>query len=997
MAQQASVHPSFLRWTHKSTVFACVSEVLEQEGYRRRVLVASPNLLFVCDEDGVVQRLVKLQHISELLLHSDNDLVIRMQPPHDSLRVRYLTDDRNLVPSNELPEVLSKLVKEGGGSISLRLLNGDAGDHSPEPRQDSHAPQALSARAASPVAPQTAVKPGEVGTPQTKDVSPTRLDTHPLTGPHQQQHPPVPHQPSPVYTSPAFYSSGVTSPGSVPPLAHHHYQHQYGASGVAAQLGYGESASVLTAPETYLEWLADQRKEGQKLGIELSKAMRDFAGAAEKGGGLALPGTVPRSATEGQAPASFPFAAGYAGPGGGGFRQAAAAPNRSFTVPAITLLESVPRSSDASSTEPPTIYGGRSNAERNPAQDNKVQGVWHAFVARLKAKGIVPADIAKSTADAVLPLLRELGFNALDSAIVQSEWARRFRPSQGGGHGPEGWGGSRPPAHPQSGGRRKGDSASSSPSPSPVRGSLVSRSGESPMPSGAASVEHFSFLNSRSGSAVTNRGSINAQQATLALAELLPDTSHHVVACAAVPAKQPLSHRFPTPDASAVLLWVKPPTPNPVATPADLLSFGPAGTAIYSLPKPSDASTLGGPGEHTLVLCEARLGRPLPLTAPDPAFTSDTLAREAFDTVRLQFPLLPGTGRVPDECFAIHDPAKVTLLFSVTVAVHGRGGPNPQDRGTGVLEQRAMKMASLRGELDALVAGVEGNAEKQRAVLREYVKHLHNEVDQRRADAEKEVLERAREAVMELLSVRGIAASYEQRVALALQQLRDALQRADQKMVSSAASHLSDLLATAEEHLKTPLINLPLVHASPLPDDFLFLTNTPLNTTDLLRAPSAPFQSNHRDLQLVPQHDFDDNGLFHHLRATYGGLSFTNPVLLNLVEIHCSSPPHPRSARDASCLVGQERGHFFLTSDCEGGWLEIELKAHVLKPSAYTLQHGVRGSDAYALRHWVFEASLDRDLWVELASHDNDTHLGVATSSHTWPLAGDAYAGGYFN
>eukprot|EP01064_Diplonema_japonicum_P023620 TRINITY_DN34036_c0_g1_i1.p1 TRINITY_DN34036_c0_g1~~TRINITY_DN34036_c0_g1_i1.p1 ORF type:complete len:795 (+),score=145.93 TRINITY_DN34036_c0_g1_i1:55-2439(+) len=402
---------------------------------------------------------------------------------------------------------------------------------------------------------------------------------------------------------------------------------------------------------------------------------------------------------------------------------------------------------------------------------------------------------------------------------------------------------------------------------------------------------------------------------------------------------------------------------------------GPLGRSVYFPITPVTADVLGD-GLHELTLTEVVLGDVLNTTQANPTLS---LQSSGHGSVKLTLP--------SEIVYAVQDLDRMKRKYRVAFYVDTCVGV------TGVQEESESKLStvlSTRRSLDAAVALVKRHTLEQQDMLGQYVAEAKAELDKYRIKAELELDMKAQQVTETLHGSRGRLLSVESALQQGLANLRSAVAGKDDPAIAAAYQDLRKAVADSQVALDTPKVMFPVVKTKPIPHDFLYFAESQ-TTVQLDDCAAGP-------VELAFDHDFDCNGVFHYLGTNGGREEFKNPHDRGLVGLRTAAGVHPRSNRDVTCITGRERGHFFMTPDCQNGWLEVELKSHKLRPSAYTLEHGVKGSDALSLRDWALEASHASDgPWHVLASHMDDTHLGTTSPSHTWVLAPGAGSDSFFS
>ncbi|KAK3707886.1 hypothetical protein QZH41_005756 [Actinostola sp. cb2023] len=128
----------------------------------------------------------------------------------------------------------------------------------------------------------------------------------------------------------------------------------------------------------------------------------------------------------------------------------------------------------------------------------------------------------------------------------------------------------------------------------------------------------------------------------------------------------------------------------------------------------------------------------------------------------------------------------------------------------------------------------------------------------------------------------------------------------------------------------------------------------------------------------------DKRGILYWL-GTNGGLTdWKNPGESGLILINRSSYGHGRATD-----VANRRPSWCSTSNKPNQWWKVDFgDKRLIAPTAYSLRHGWSGS-AGALRHWVFEASVDGRKWVVLRQHINDETIATPYGFGYWKVSNE--------
>lgn len=135
-------------------------------------------------------------------------------------------------------------------------------------------------------------------------------------------------------------------------------------------------------------------------------------------------------------------------------------------------------------------------------------------------------------------------------------------------------------------------------------------------------------------------------------------------------------------------------------------------------------------------------------------------------------------------------------------------------------------------------------------------------------------------------------------------------------------------------------------------------------------------------VNLVWQHDRDNNGLFYHLGTAAGGTkAYRNPHEAGLVNVTTSSIR--REYSPASMLVARGPCQI-VTQNVAGSWVCVDIGAERrLMPTRYLLRSR-DDYDGHHLRTWRLEGSRDGQKWNTIREHDGDTHLNGMSQLASW-------------
>ena len=133
----------------------------------------------------------------------------------------------------------------------------------------------------------------------------------------------------------------------------------------------------------------------------------------------------------------------------------------------------------------------------------------------------------------------------------------------------------------------------------------------------------------------------------------------------------------------------------------------------------------------------------------------------------------------------------------------------------------------------------------------------------------------------------------------------------------------------------------------------------------------------------TPQHDFDENGVLHHIATSASFTAWRNPHLAGLVTASASSLSDDSVGIEA--LVGHEVVRL-VTQNIPQSWLAIDLRNRLLRMTHYTLRH-YSSWDTECLRNWRLEGRLPAtEDWQLIREHHNDDSLNGKGATHTWTV-----------
>jgi len=138
--------------------------------------------------------------------------------------------------------------------------------------------------------------------------------------------------------------------------------------------------------------------------------------------------------------------------------------------------------------------------------------------------------------------------------------------------------------------------------------------------------------------------------------------------------------------------------------------------------------------------------------------------------------------------------------------------------------------------------------------------------------------------------------------------------------------------------------------------------------------------------------DFDTNGLLYYLGTGGGQTAWANPARTSPPIVTCTTSGlhdgSPENICDRSPATTR-------TSSGVGAWHKIDLGAHSILPTHYTLRHGYDNKN-YSLRNWQLQGSTDGTTWMPLRTHVDDMSLNAAWATASWPIAAVTVAYRYF-
>ena len=146
--------------------------------------------------------------------------------------------------------------------------------------------------------------------------------------------------------------------------------------------------------------------------------------------------------------------------------------------------------------------------------------------------------------------------------------------------------------------------------------------------------------------------------------------------------------------------------------------------------------------------------------------------------------------------------------------------------------------------------------------------------------------------------------------------------------------------------------------------------------------PSSSFSPS--SFTFTPQHDFDENGVLHHIATSASFAAWRNPHVAGLVTASASSLSDDSVGIDA--LVGHDIVRL-VTQNIPQSWMAIDLHSRLLHLTHYTLRH-YSSWDTECLRTWRLEgkrAAADES-WQLIREHHNDDSLSGKGSTHTWTV-----------
>eukprot|EP01060_Flectonema_neradi_P038247 TRINITY_DN7982_c1_g1_i1.p1 TRINITY_DN7982_c1_g1~~TRINITY_DN7982_c1_g1_i1.p1 ORF type:complete len:1455 (+),score=295.90 TRINITY_DN7982_c1_g1_i1:1330-5694(+) len=322
----------------------------------------------------------------------------------------------------------------------------------------------------------------------------------------------------------------------------------------------------------------------------------------------------------------------------------------------------------------------------------------------------------------------------------------------------------------------------------------------------------------------------------------------------------------------------------------------------------------------------------------------------------------------------------------------------------------SLKQLQVAGtELEALASQLKHNSRGQFKALDMEAESLRQQLAEQKRRAEEEIRSLAQSGISELHASRGRISALQSAIESGLLKLKESLSGDPARMTSNVA-YLRNVIEQASSALVIPHPVVPVVKSDSLPSGLLEISNIRIvpkhtNPSDITLLPPDPqvdqpiSETSSIDPQCwgtSSQLSADDGthscGAFNYIiNKGEGGINISSSIAL-----------HNRSTASVTDLVRPTAGQFFMTADAGaavgaagGCHIDFDLNRYRLRPSAYTLEHGVRKSSAFALRNWILEASTDNISWTVLAEHHNDQHLGQ-NQSYTWPLAEGAGGGHFF-
>ena len=896
------IHPTFARWTHKSTVYAVVTCVQEEYAETARVLVVNPSLLFVCEPNGTVKRLCRLSTVTKIVTR-EGGCTVHFQEGDVPLALRFIEDDRNLQDPRKLPDIIHSLISDAGRSIPKEEDTTQPEPTEKEPTQteaEHHLSEVLSLAPASatpsdaleekasdirqntappPQTPATSEQQS-IASHKTPEASKADLPEYPKEIPHRPNYPPKIDALGNVFVSPKrrggetkkMFARSVSPQHTAPPPD--------------------------ASSEGYMQWLTSHRAEGQRLTDEIQRISQSVSNMDES-----------------------------------------EVHTTNYTVPSLQLDErggvlgvlGVPppmeshRSVSSGGTSIPPPFTEPPHVAKVPQSVDTTQVVYAELVSRLAEQRTTPEDLIGVSEATLYSVLDELGFGANHKALLLTELRRREVKA----------------------------------APTTV------------------STAEYSTVNKLL-KEFFRGGFVTLEKVAKAVA---PGDADAI-----------FSQKKKELECESVFLWCEALESLP----------GPIGQGFYFPADPLSAEKYQN-GTHRLTLTEVALGNgldvhPATLRNLRKPYSHDALQAMGFDSIRLH--LESKTHQETSGLYVVLDEAQVVPRFDVVFSIDlgAQNGPTesriqngnrispapPIENGvpdTSLLEgkvaQSIAKMGGLTLTVDGMIAKVVEHGGKQMELLDEVVAGLHAEVDRRRSEIG-EAINRACEASqMQLHEAKGRVRAAENGLHTGLATLQQAARMQKAADVRAASTVVEAFLSKSNTATQLPEIG-------PVPS----LQNTPLPREVLQLSSSVLVESSDETALTSWEQDFDTNGVIWYIGTKGGGRPFQNPAANGEIGVVACAGVHPRSSsHDAGCLVGRDATFFLTNDDCQRAMITIDLKNRRLCPSAYTLGHGVRGSDSFALRNWMFEASDDGLTWTELARHINDKSLGVASMTKTWPLA----------
>ena len=146
-------------------------------------------------------------------------------------------------------------------------------------------------------------------------------------------------------------------------------------------------------------------------------------------------------------------------------------------------------------------------------------------------------------------------------------------------------------------------------------------------------------------------------------------------------------------------------------------------------------------------------------------------------------------------------------------------------------------------------------------------------------------------------------------------------------------------------------------------------------------AQPSPFSSS--TFTFTPQHDFDENGVLHHIATSASFSAWRNPHLAGLVTASASSLSDDSAGIEA--LVGHDVVRL-VTQGIPQSWFAIDLHKRLLRMTHYTLRH-YSSWDTECLRSWRLEGRRTAaNEWEVIREHQNDDSLNGKGATHTWTV-----------